>query len=140
EPDGAKFLLVFDQGNFSEHETVLLTDWMAHTPRDVLSKNFAVSPKTLEKLPEEELFIFQAEPPGPLAEDQRAAAGSLGRSRYDFAFRADEPAPTRRSSGGEARIVDSSTFKVSTTVAAAIVTIHPGGTRELHLHPHPVEG
>ena len=37
-PDGAEFLLVFDDGNFSEYETVLLTDWMAHTPRDVLAK------------------------------------------------------------------------------------------------------
>ncbi len=136
KPEGAKFLLVFDEGTFSEHETVLLSDWMAHTPRDVLAKNFGVSQKRLEKLPKEELFIFQAEPPGPLGEDQRAAAGALGRSRYDFAFRADQPAPTRRSKGGEARIVDSSTFKVSTTVAAAVVTVHPGGIRELHWHPN----
>ena len=42
-PDGAEFLLVFDDGNFSEYETVLLTDWMAHTPHDVLAKNFGVS-------------------------------------------------------------------------------------------------
>jgi len=38
--------------------------------------------------------------------------------------------------GGEVRIVDSSTFKVSTTIAAAIVTVHPGGIRELHWHPN----
>ena len=31
-------------------------------------------------------------------------------------------------------IIDSNTFKVSTTVAAAIVTLHPGGLRELHWH------
>ncbi len=31
-PDGCEFLLVFDDGNFSEYETVLLSDWMAHTP------------------------------------------------------------------------------------------------------------
>ncbi len=136
KPEGAKFLLVFDEGTFSEHETVLLSDWMAHTPRDVLAKNFGVSRKALEKLPKEELFIFQAEPPGLLGEDQRAAAGALGRSRYDFAFCAGQPAPTRRSKGGEARIVDSSTFKVSTTVAAAVVTVHPGGIRELHWHPN----
>jgi len=41
KPDGAKFLLVFDEGNFSEHETVLLSDWMAHTPRDVLAMSGA---------------------------------------------------------------------------------------------------
>jgi oxalate decarboxylase len=135
-PDGAKFLLVFDDGNFSEHETVLLSDWMAHTPREVLTKNFGVSPRCLEKLPKEERFIFQADVPGPLAEDQRAAAGSLGISQYDFAFRANQPAVTRRTKGGEVRIVDSSTFKVSTTVAAALVTVHPGGMRELHWHPN----
>ena len=41
-PDGCEFLLVFDDGNFSEYETVLLTDWMAHTPHDVLAANFGV--------------------------------------------------------------------------------------------------
>ncbi|HET9364498.1 MAG TPA: cupin domain-containing protein, partial [Candidatus Angelobacter sp.] len=120
KPDGAKFLLVFDEGHFSEHETVLLTDLMAHMPREVLTKNFGVSPKALKDLPKEEKFIFQADLPRSLAADQRAAAGSLGISPHDFAFRADQPAVIRRSKGGEVRIVDSSSFKVATTVAAAI--------------------
>jgi len=34
------------------------------------------------------------------------------------------------------RIIDSATFKESTTVAAAIMTVHPGGLRELHWHPN----
>ena len=34
EPDGCEFMLVFDDGNFSESETVLLSDAMAHIPRD----------------------------------------------------------------------------------------------------------
>jgi oxalate decarboxylase len=42
EPDGGEFLLVFDDGNFSEEETFLLSDWLAHTPKDVLAKNFGV--------------------------------------------------------------------------------------------------
>jgi oxalate decarboxylase len=135
-PDGTKFLLVFDDGNFSEYETVLLSDWMAHTPRSVLAKNFGISPRALEKLPKEELFIFQAEVPGPLEKDQRAAARSLGVSPDDFAFRAKQTAVTKHTRGGEARIVDSTTFKVSTTIASALVTIHPGGMRELHWHPN----
>jgi oxalate decarboxylase len=136
KPDGAKFLLVFDDGNFSEHETVLLSDLMAHTPREVVAKNFGVSAKALENLPKEELFIFQAEVPGPLEEDRRLAAGRLGSSATDFVFRADQAAVVKRTKGGEARIIDSSKFKVSTTVAAAIVTVHPGGLRELHWHPN----
>ena len=136
KPDGAKFLLVFDDGYFSEHETVLLTDWMAHTPREVLAKNFGVSQKALDDLPKEELFIFQAKPPGPLVEDQRLAAGSLGSSPVQFVFRADEPAIIKQTRGGHVRIVDSSRFKLSTTVAMALVTVHPGGLRELHWHPN----
>jgi oxalate decarboxylase len=34
------------------------------------------------------------------------------------------------------RIVDSSTFKASTNVAMGMVTVHPGGIRELHWHPN----
>ncbi len=135
-PDGAEFLLVFDDGNFSEYATVLLTDWMAHTPRDVLAKNFGVSEQALEKMPKEELFIFQADVPGPLADDQRVAAGELGPSPHDFAFRTMEQPVTKLTKGGEVRIVDSSKFKASTTIAAAIVTVHPGGIRELHWHPN----
>jgi oxalate decarboxylase len=135
-PDGAKFLLVFDDGYFSEHETVLLSDWVAHTPREVLSKNFGVSEKALQNLPKEELFIFQADPPGPLAADRRAAAGSLGSSPVEFVFRADQPAITKETRGGHVRIVDSSKFKLSTTVAMALVTVHPGAMRELHWHPN----
>jgi oxalate decarboxylase len=135
-PDGAEFLLVFDDGNFSEYETVLLTDWMAHTPHDVLSANFGVSQQAIDKMPRKEKFIFQAAVPGPLAGDQKAAAGSLGSSAEDFAFRGAHPAISKRTKGGEVRIIDSSTFKVSTTVAAAMVTVHPGGIRELHWHPN----
>src|SRR5271154_3486747 len=85
-PDGCEFLLVFDDGNFSEYETVLLTDWMAHTPHDVLSKNFGVSKEALDKLVRREKFIFQAPVPGALADDRKMAAGSIGVSPQDFAF------------------------------------------------------
>jgi oxalate decarboxylase len=135
-PDGAEFLLVFDDGNFSEYATVLLSDWMAHTPREVLAKNFGTNSRALEKMRTEELFIFQSEVPPPLAEDQRAAAGTLGPSALDFAFRVKQQPITQRTKGGEVRIVDSSLFKVSTTIAAAIVTVRPGGMRELHWHPN----
>jgi oxalate decarboxylase len=135
-PDGAEFLLVFDDGNFSEYETVLLTDWMAHTPHDVLSANFGVSPQAMEKMPRREKFIFQTAVPGPLAEDQKVAAGGRGISSQDFAFRTAKMPVTQRTKGGEVRIIDSSKFKVSTTIAAAIVTVHPGGIRELHWHPN----
>src|SRR5216110_2937950 len=136
DPDGTEFMLVFDDGNFSEAETVLLSDSMAHLPREVLSKNFSVAEQVLKNLPNQELFIFQTEVPGPLEADQKTAAGALGKSPRDFAFRTMEMPPTKRTKGGEVRIVDSSKFKASATVAMAMVTVHPGGLRELHWHPN----
>jgi len=135
-PDGAEFMLVFDDGSFSEHETVLLSDVMAHTPRPVVSKNFRTEERRLEGLPREELFIFEAPVPGPLHLDQAAGAGELGPSRIDFSFRPSEVKPAKKTAGGEVIIVDSNTFHVSLTVAVAIVTVHPGGLRELHWHPN----
>jgi oxalate decarboxylase len=135
-PDGAEFLLVFDDGSFSERETAHLSDWMAHTPRDVVAKNFGVSQQALQRMPTKALVIFQAEVPGPLAEDQRIAAGSRGPSPIDFAFRTMQHPPAKRNKGGEVRIVDSSSFKVASQIAAALVTVHPGGLRELHWHPN----
>src|SRR5580698_8771059 len=134
-PDGCEFLLVFDDGNFSEYETVLLTDWMAHTPTDVVAKNFGVSEKALANMPKKEKFIFQTAVPGPLAEDKRIAAGTLGPSPIDFAFRTMDMPPTRSNKSGDVRIIDSKNFKVTTT-SAAIVTVKPGGVRELHWHPN----
>ena len=49
--DGCEFLLVFDSGDFSENETFLITDWFAHTPREVLAKNFGVRESTFDSLP-----------------------------------------------------------------------------------------
>ncbi|HXC48552.1 MAG TPA: cupin domain-containing protein [Candidatus Sulfotelmatobacter sp.] len=134
-PDGCEFILVFDDGNFSEYETVLLSDWMAHTPPDVVAKNFGVSQKALANMPKKELFIFQTDVPGPLEEDRRVAAGKLGPSPIDFAFRTMQYPPTKRTKSGEVRIIDANNFKISTT-SAAIVTVKPGGVRELHWHPN----
>jgi len=138
EPDGCEFMLVFDDGNFSESETVLLSDSVSHLPPEVLAKNFGVSEQALKNVPKQELFIFQAPLPASLETDQRAAAGGLGKSSRDFSFRTMEMPVTKRTKSGEVRIVDSNTFKVSTT-AMAMVTVHPRGLRELHWHPNAAE-
>src|SRR5271154_5301238 len=134
-PDGCEFLLVFDDGNFSEYETVLLSDWMAHTPPEIVARNFGVHQSALANMPKKELFIFQAPMPGPLEEERRIAAGTLGPSPIDFAFRTNQGPPTLRNKNGEVRIIDAKNFPVTTT-AAAVVTVKPGCVRELHWHPN----
>jgi oxalate decarboxylase len=133
-PDGCKFLLVFNDGNFNEFETFLLTDWFTHTPREVLAKNFDVPESTFDNVPKKELFIFTTDLPRPLAEEQKAAAEGTGSIHNKFLFKASTMKPTRVRAGGEVRIVDIASFPV-TNIAAAIVRLKPGGLRELHWHP-----
>ena len=91
-PDGARFLLVFDDGNFNEFETFLLTDWLTHTPREVLAKNFGVAEATFDNVPKKELFIFQTELPGELKQEQAQATEVTGSVplRMDFKTSDDE--------------------------------------------------
>jgi oxalate decarboxylase len=108
---------------------------MSHLPPDVLSKNFGVAEEQLKNLPKQELFIFQSDVPGSLQADREAAAGMLGKSSEDFAFRTMDIPPAKTTKGGEVRIVDSSAFKLTQTTMA-MVTLRPGGLRELHWHPN----
>ena len=134
-PDGAMFLLVFDDGNFNEFETFLLTDWLHHTMPGVLAKNFDVPESTFANVPPKELFIFERPLPRPLEEEKRAVETGTGTVPNSFAFFTGKMAPTKTTKGGEVKIVDSKNFPAS-NIAAAIVTLKPGGLRELHWHPN----
>lgn len=134
--EGCEFLLVFDNGKFSENETFLITDWFAHTPRDVLAKNFGVPLSAFDSLPgdiEHTRWILAGKVPGSLADDRvESPAGPIPAS---YSYRMDAQKPIKLA-GGQVRIVDSSNFAAATTIAAALVEVDPGGMRELHWHPN----
>ena len=135
-PDGTEFILAFDEGSSSEDNTLLITDWLAHTPPEVLAKNFGVSADAFKNIPLTQRWIFPGQVPGPLRDDQKAAAGSGGQSATSFVFDLGGMQPSSQTRGGTVRIADSSNFPISKTIAAALVTIEPGGMREMHWHPN----
>lgn len=138
-PDGCEFLLVFDEGNFSEDDTTLLSDWMIHTPREVVAKNWNVPRNDLQPLnnvPPSGRYIFQAPVPGPLQQDLKAATPDGRASTTAFQFAMLKMPPQKSTKGGEVRIVDSSNFHAAKNIAAAHVIVKPGGLRELHWHPN----
>ncbi len=138
-PDGCEFLLVFDDGKFSEDNTTLLSDWVIHTPHEVLAKNWNVPESALDPLksiPPEGRYIFQAPVPGPLDQDQRAAMRNGRGSTTAFQFRMMQMKPQKSTAKGEVRIVDSGNFPAAANIAMAHVTLKPGGLRELHWHPN----
>lgn len=53
DDDGCEFLLVFDDGSFSENETFLISDWLIHTPPYILAKNFGVPESKFKDLPKD---------------------------------------------------------------------------------------
>jgi oxalate decarboxylase len=134
--EGCEFLLVFDDGNFSENETFLITDWFKHTPPEVLAKNFGVPVSAFARTPKDvdhDRYIFLAPVPGPIGSDAVTSPRGAVPQTFSHRLMAQEPI---EAAGGWARIVDSSNFGAASTIAAALVEVAPGGLRELHWHPN----
>jgi oxalate decarboxylase len=131
--EGCEFLLVFDDGHFSDLNTLSISDWFAHTPKDVLSANFGVPESVFNSIPSKQVYIFQDNVPGSL-ENQKVQSpyGTIPQS-FKHQLLAQTPIKTP---GGSVRIVDSSNFPIAKTIAAALVEIEPGAMRELHWHPN----
>src|SRR3954463_11743289 len=132
-PDGCEFLLVFDDGEFDEDNTFLLSDWLKHTPPDVLAKNFGVPASMFDNVPDpSQLYIFPAPVPGPISADKIAGATEVPQ-RFSHRMMAQAPIATK---SGTVRITDTKVFPASKTISAALVEVAPGAMREMHWHPN----
>ncbi|MBZ5750026.1 oxalate decarboxylase family bicupin [Metabacillus rhizolycopersici] len=131
--EGCEFLLVFDDGSFSEFDTFTITDWFAHTPKDVLAANFGVPESAFANIPTKQRYIFQTKTPGSLESDEVSDPYGTVPKSFTHRLLAQDPIVTP---GGTVRIVDSTNFPISTSIAAALVEIKPGGMREMHWHPN----
>jgi oxalate decarboxylase len=132
-PDGCEFLLVFDDGDFDEDNTFLLSDWIKHTPNEVLAKNFGIPGSSFDHVPDpNQLYIFAASAPGPLASD-KIPGTTPASPTFSHKMMAQQPVKTK---SGTVRITDTSVFPASKTISAALVEVEPGGMRELHWHPN----
>src|SRR6202161_4690453 len=58
------FVLIFDNGYFSEFGTFSITDWIGHTPKHLLAKNFGMPESTFDGFPTKEVYFARgASPP-----------------------------------------------------------------------------
>ncbi|QOZ30016.1 oxalate decarboxylase family bicupin [Bradyrhizobium sp. CCBAU 51753] len=135
-PDGCEFVICFDDGHADEFNTLLVTDWFAHTPPEVLAKNFGVPAESFAKIPLHDLWIFQGTVPGDLAADRAAVQQDAPVATHPFIFPLGSSRPVKSSETGTIQVADSTNFMASTNVAAALVTVRPGGVREMHWHPN----
>jgi oxalate decarboxylase len=127
------FLLIFDNGYFSEFGTFSITDWIGHTPKSLLAKNFNLPEATFDGFPQREVYFARgARPP---AEPATPLQG-LRLPPESHRFRLTSQAPTGVFRGGRAWQADSRRFPISKTVTGMVFEIDRGALRELHWHPN----
>jgi oxalate decarboxylase len=104
DPDGTEFLLVFNQGTFSEDATMLISEWMAHTPPEVLQKNLGLSREALATLPTGSLYIFPSTAPAnTVAQDKAEIGGTAVASPNQYTFKLKSMPPTKSTKAGAHR-------------------------------------
>jgi oxalate decarboxylase len=128
---GCEFLLVFDGGNFSENETLLITEYMAHMPLSILAKNFGIAAEHFANIPKSEKYIFRMPVPEQLDVVRRLLPESA--PPLAFTWHASEHPPVQYE-GGSIKKIDVTDFP-ETSMSALIIELDPGGLRELHWHP-----
>lgn len=112
----------------------MVDDWINHTPKDILAKNFGVDPSVFENVTNPTPYILPAE-----VSKKNVTDGPEGTLHGDssFVYRTFEHEPEKiGGTGGEFYKIDSTNFPISKTLAATFVTLKPGGLRELHWHPN----
>lgn len=129
--EGTEFVLIFNDGNFSENETLLVTELFAHTPKEVLAKNFGVPESAFDNIPAKEKYIFRQ----PVPQDIETVRKELGAAQMTgkYVFRGKD-IPATKWPGGATKIIDVNNFNV-TSMAMLMIEIEPGGMREIHWHP-----
>lgn len=132
----AHFILAFDDGHFSEFGTFSITDWLGHTPPEVLQKGLGVPAATFAKFPKQEVYMTSGPVPLPLAAD--LPAGSLESTPLTHKFQLTAQRP-KLFEGGEFRLASQKEFPISSTMTGATMLLKPGALRELHWHPNASE-
>ena len=127
------FILVFDNGYFSEFATFSVSDWLAQTPSEVLAKNFGMKASDFSGFPKKEVYISQGPVPAPLPLDPEP--GTQNPPPLTHRFRLGSKTPVD-AAGGSFNLVDQKQFPISTTMSGAILKMKPNAMRQLHWHPN----
>ncbi len=130
------FILVFDNGYFSEFGTFSISDWIGHAPKALLAKNFGVPAATFDSFPKEEVYFAKGRiPPAVAAPPLQGWKKPPLTHKYSMMSQQ----PFAAFDGGREWRVDGSMFPISTTMTGVVLEMEPGALRELHWHPNAAE-
>lgn len=128
------FILIFDNGYFSEFGTFSITDWLGHAPPALLAKNFGLSEADFAGIPQAEVYFTHG--PIPPAAPQPTLRGPLDSPPNSHRYRMLSQEPHSVHAGGREWRVGQAEFPVATTITGVVLDLEPGGLRELHWHPN----
>lgn len=126
------FILIFDNGYFSEFGTFSISDWFGHVPKELLAKNFGVPASTFDGFPSEEVYFAHGKKP-PEKQSTPLMGVSVVPATHRYQLLAQDP--HRVYEGGREWRVDSTNFEISQTMTGVVLDLDPGSLRELHWHP-----
>src|SRR5438067_12744463 len=98
------FVLMFDNGYFSEFGTFSITDWIAHTPKPLLAKNFGLSESAFDGFPKKEVYFAKGALP-PQKPATPLAGWKLPKETHKYRLLANPPHVNNK--GGRLWMVDS---------------------------------
>ncbi|WP_397571388.1 cupin domain-containing protein [Schlesneria sp. T3-172] len=130
--ESCHFILIFDNGYFSEFGTFSVSDWIGHVPKSLLAKNFGVPESSFNGFPKEEVYFARGAVP-PDNQPIPLQNKKLPAQTHKYELLSQSPHATFK--GGREWRVDSTCFPISTTITGVILDLEPGGLRELHWHP-----
>lgn len=127
------FILIFDNGYFSEFGTFSITDWLGHAPKELLAKNFGLSADAFVGIPAGEVYFTHgskppASPAAPLQGPDRVCV-----TRHKYRLLAEAPHSVHH--GGREWRLGADKFPISQTMTGVVLDLEPGALRELHWHP-----
>ena len=132
-PGECHFILIFDNGDFSEEHTFSVTDFISCVPPAVAAKNLGLTLDEIAQLPKDEVYFAQGEVPGDdsVITNYRSTPELTTMHRYPL----HAQQPKRIPGGGTQQIVTSKEFPISKTMTGSVIELQPGAMREMHWHP-----
>lgn len=128
------FILIFDNGNFSEDHTFSITDFIANTPAEIVAQNLGLTLDEVKLLPHKEAYFALGQVPddsSTIAQPRREPE-LMSVHRYPLHAQSPRVIP----GAGKQRVVSQKEFPISATITGSLLELEPGALREMHWHPN----
>ncbi|MFF2014697.1 cupin domain-containing protein [Paenibacillus sp. NPDC058177] len=133
-PEECHFILIFDNGDFSEEHTFSITDFLTQTPDNIVAQNLGITEERAAQLPHGESYFVKGPVPNDSSSDGTYRRNSELTSTHRYPLSAKQP--RRAPGGGTQRTVTVEDFPISSTMSGSLIELQPGALREMHWHPN----